>query len=749
MHLRATLAMLTQTAPLSATVRERSNQTVALFKDGIEVRRWELPSGASKTLERPPSPIRGTLRHASLDILLAPGARAVRDAATAAALCTGHPPWIAEFAGKSAMSRLIDGRPPSSLVAPAEALLIGHITAELLGRGLPEELVQRGADKSTELYLAGFSSGGAYAGGVAYACALHDGRGDAADSAAVAAANMVDDAADADPEVAEMISRGRISPELLEKALSADEAAGMAAAMAAAVDGPEGLGGSHSGRARERGVDAGVKIFRAPTQVLIDRTIAETLRKCNLPTPCREGCASDKAAELLAMGFSPGAAIAAGIAYAEGLNNGLSKDGAGKAAFDAAKALDDAAARDENVATMLARGEMPHEALRLALQAGRVAGAKEAADEAETLKLRIRDLELKAMAGKMTEEEREELKASQARLAKLEESIRRASQAKLEGSFQVSKQATRERKGAPVYHPAHLPSAGGAGLGSLHTLASSGVKILSGKELQQAEAEVKALELRIAELERKAAAGKLTEDELKELIAARATLAKIKESIQISKQGMQKSEGQIQAAAWGTENKAREAREKRAKATAEEQARQRDRRVKEVAEREAERAQREKAEKAEQAQRKKAEKAEQALREKAEKAERALREKAEKAERAQREKAEQARRAMTLNSYDVRLLGERNEELRKWRLEGADEAQLFASLEAALKPSGLGLVYDSKRESTLSVDALNDVLPMSATNAARERVIQEHVIQERLRHDEILYGEDKGACVVM
>jgi len=715
--------MFAQKEPLSATVRERSNQTVALFKDGIEVRRWELPSGARQTLERPPPPIRGTLRHASLDILLAPGARAVRDSATAAALRTGHPPWIAEYAGKSAMSRLIDGR-SLSLVAPAEALLIGQITAELLGRGLPEELVQRGAGKSEELYLAGFSSGGAYAGGVAYACVLHDGRSDAADSAAISAANMVDDAADADPEVAEMVSRGQISPELLEKALSAGEAAGMAAA----VDGPEGLGGSHSGRARERGVDAGVKVFRTPTQMLIDRTIAEALRERNLPDALVKA-ASDMAAELLAAGFSPGAAIAAGIASAEGLNNGLSKDGAGKAAFAAAKALDDSAARDENMATMLARGEVPHEALRLALQAGRVTGAKEAANEAETLKLRIRDLELKAMAGKMTEEEREKLKASQATLAKLEESIRRASQATLEGSIQVSKQATRERKGAPVYHPAHLPStlssAGGAGPGSLRTLSGSGVKILSGKELQQAEAEVKALELRIAELERKAAAGEVTEEELKELIAARAT--KLKESIQISKQGGQKSEGQIQAAALAAEKKAREAREKRAKATAEEQARQRDQRAKEVAKEVAERTQREKAEKAEQAQRKKAEKAEQA----------------------QREKAEQARRAMALNGYDVRLLGERDEELRKWRLEGADEAQLLASLEAALKPSELGLVYDSKRESKLSVDAFNDVLPMSVINAARERVIQEHVIQERLRRDEILYGEEKGACVVM
>ena len=387
----------------------------------------------------------------------------------------------------------------------------------------------------------------------------------------------------------------------------------------------------------------------------------------------------------------------------------------------------------------LARGEQPHEALRLALQAGRVIGAKEAANEAETLKLRIRDLELKAMAGKLTEEEREKLKASQAKLAKLEESIRRASQATLEGSIQVSKQATRERKGAPVYHPAHLPSAGGAGPGSLRTLSGSGVKILSGKELQQAEAEVKALELRIAELERKAAAGEVTEEELKELIAARAT--KLKESIQISKQGGQKSEGQIQAAALAAEKKAREAREKRAKATAEEQARQRDQRAKEVAKEVAERTQREKAEKAE--------KAEQAQRKKAEKAEQAKREMAEKADRGQREKAEQARRAMALNGYDVRLLGERDEELRKWRLEDADEAQLLASLEAALKPSELGLVYDSKRESKLSVDAFNDVLPMSLINAARERVIQEHVIQERLRRDEILYGEEKGACVVM
>jgi hypothetical protein len=105
--------------------------------------------------------------------------------------------------------------------------------------------------------------------------------------------------------------------------------------------------------------------------MLIDRTIAEALRERNLPDALVKA-ASDMAAELLAAGFSLGAAIAAGIASAEGLNNGLSKDGAGKAAFAAAKALDDSAARDENMATMLARGEVPHEALRLALQAGRV-----------------------------------------------------------------------------------------------------------------------------------------------------------------------------------------------------------------------------------------------------------------------------------------------------------------------------------------------------------------------------------------
>jgi hypothetical protein len=62
-------------------------------------------------------------------------------------------------------------------------------------------------------------------------------------------------------------------------------------------------------------VDAGVKVFRTPTQVLIDRTIAEALRERNLPDALVKA-ASDMAAELLAAGFSPGAAIAAGIASA-------------------------------------------------------------------------------------------------------------------------------------------------------------------------------------------------------------------------------------------------------------------------------------------------------------------------------------------------------------------------------------------------------------------------------------------------
>jgi hypothetical protein len=59
-----------------------------------------------------------------------------------------------------------------------------------------------------------------------------------------------------------------------------------------------------------------------------------------------------------------------------------------------------------------------------------------------------------------TEEEREKLKASQATLAKLEESIRRASQATLEGSIQVSKQATRERtrQEFPINHGVCLSS---------------------------------------------------------------------------------------------------------------------------------------------------------------------------------------------------------------------------------------------------------------------------------------------------
>ena len=347
-------------APTSgvATVRERSSQSVALYKDGVEVRRWELP-GAKRQLERPPALLKGKMREATSDLLLAPGARAIRDNAFAAALREGHERWIAEIAGNVAMEAVIDGR------SPAEALLMGAIAAELLTRGFPEELARLGASKGGDMLLAGFSPGSSFAGGIAYAYALRDGCSDhCAHTAALSAANTAEDAADEDAEIYEGLSRGDIAADILKKCLDAGEAAGVVC-----TEGPEGLvrlaarkaaeasaGGSGDGRADEVG-----------------RKAADALRGRGFPGDLVKA-GSDKAKELLAAGYSPGAAIGGGIAYAEGLRDGLSKHCAEVAAVATAKAAESAGKSDFHVAAALERGDIPEKVLQYALSTGRAAG---------------------------------------------------------------------------------------------------------------------------------------------------------------------------------------------------------------------------------------------------------------------------------------------------------------------------------------------------------------------------------------
>jgi len=101
--------------------------------------------------------------------------------------------------------------------------------------------------------------------------------------------------------------------------------------------------------------------------------------------------------------------------------------------------------------------------------------------------------------------------------------------------------------------------------------------------------------------------------------------------------------------------------------------------------------------------------------------------------------------------YDVRLLGERDKELRKWTLpssaaDSSDETSLLAQLDAAFQPSKLGAVYDQEKDSMLNVDVLDEHLPVQVADAARRSVIQEHVIQERLGGEG---GGDEGGCTVM
>jgi len=99
--------------------------------------------------------------------------------------------------------------------------------------------------------------------------------------------------------------------------------------------------------------------------------------------------------------------------------------------------------------------------------------------------------------------------------------------------------------------------------------------------------------------------------------------------------------------------------------------------------------------------------------------------------------------------YDVRLLDERDEVLRKWGLAAADndETRLLATLDTAFQPSKLGSLYDVKREQTLDVDRYEQVLPLTADGIARQAVVEEHVIQERLRERE--EAKREAECALM
>lgn len=224
----------------SATIphgRDEHVQTVALYKDGVEVRRWKLPGPASIAASKPSSSGGDELRVAN-DKKMQPAKRDIGDLARDAALAAGYPAWIADLASQIARRAIKDGR------TEEDALFIAAVAAKLLAQGYSLEIAEAAGCKAADLLAAGYSPGSAFAGALAYAEGLQAGLcKHCADSAALAAANAAQDAMSRDPAVAAAMEIGDLPMEVAEQALAAGRAAGRACmegpklAVAAAVKG--------------------------------------------------------------------------------------------------------------------------------------------------------------------------------------------------------------------------------------------------------------------------------------------------------------------------------------------------------------------------------------------------------------------------------------------------------------------------------------------------------------------------------
>ena len=107
-------------------------QSYALFNDGVEVRRLELPGHKKQQLpsRHPADPLgRRTLYAGKPWALLDPAVRSVSKAAHDSALASGFPQWIADLLLQLTQEAMIAGR------SHAEALFMASVAADMLNRG--------------------------------------------------------------------------------------------------------------------------------------------------------------------------------------------------------------------------------------------------------------------------------------------------------------------------------------------------------------------------------------------------------------------------------------------------------------------------------------------------------------------------------------------------------------------------------------------------------------------------------------
>ena len=231
------------------------------------------------------------------------------------------------------------------------------------------------------------------------------------------ARQVVDDIADADRELADAVADGEVPPDMLEQPSPSTAAAPstqLSAAPSACMQVPpvvleQALAAARvAGRACRNGLDdagfgkhnssyaslsaaskanhlrshqvmqsAVIRLRTAPSCVRCPpiRRLKQHLRNRGFDEDLVDAAAK-KAIDLHNMGYSPGAAFAGGIAYAEARRDGCSAYCADKAALAAARAAEEIGKTDRTVRAALARNDIPADVLALAVAAGREAAKR-------------------------------------------------------------------------------------------------------------------------------------------------------------------------------------------------------------------------------------------------------------------------------------------------------------------------------------------------------------------------------------
>ncbi|KOO22372.1 hypothetical protein Ctob_002273 [Chrysochromulina tobinii] len=136
-------------------------QSYALFNDGVEVRRLELPGHKKQQLpsRHPADPLgRRTLYAGKPWALLDPAVRSVSKAAHDSALASGFPQWIADLLLQLTQEAMIAGR------SHAEALFMASVAADMLNRGWRLDVTLAAANEAADLLATRYSAGAAFAG---------------------------------------------------------------------------------------------------------------------------------------------------------------------------------------------------------------------------------------------------------------------------------------------------------------------------------------------------------------------------------------------------------------------------------------------------------------------------------------------------------------------------------------------------------------------------------------------------------